>query len=159
MRTGQTFSISNTRQYNILAGMKQRCYNPKNSHYAIYGGRGIDICPEWLGENGALNFYEWSLEHGYDDTMSIDRVDNDKGYSPSNCVWMPCEVNSPGKNLFVKLFYIIHRVPTFEIEYLKRHIEAVPNEKDRQRLLQELAEADRLHHRRRLRGRKRKVST
>ena len=81
--------LAKTRLYHIWKDMKKRCYNPNCKAYKNYGGRGIKICDEWLGkENGFMNFYNWSMANGYNDTLSIDRKDNDKGYSPDNCRWV-----------------------------------------------------------------------
>lgn len=69
-------------------GMLHRCKNPSASHYENYGGRGITVCEEWKGTGGFINFYNWSMENGYADNLTLDRKDNDKGYSPDNCRWI-----------------------------------------------------------------------
>lgn len=79
----------------IYNGMKHRCYNKNNPSYKFYGAKGITICDEWLNdENGFKNFYNWSNANGYYEGLSIDRIDNAKGYSPENCQWMSKQRNS-----------------------------------------------------------------
>lgn len=82
----------------IHKGMVQRCYNPNSKKYHRYGARGIDICDEWMGENGMRSFIEWALSHGYSDDLYIDRIDNDKGYSPNNCRWVTNKENSNNRS-------------------------------------------------------------
>ena len=74
----------------IWEGMKQRCYNPNATRYEEYGGRGIYVCQEWLGntaEEGFLAFKKWAMENGYRDDLSIDRINVDGPYAPYNCQW------------------------------------------------------------------------
>jgi hypothetical protein len=78
--------LSNTRIYNIWKDMRKRCNNPNSSNYKNYGGRGITICDEW--ENNFMSFYNWSMNNGYSDSFSIDRINNDGNYEPSNCRWV-----------------------------------------------------------------------
>ncbi len=70
----------------IFTGMKSRCYNSNNTSYKHYGGRNITVCDEWL--NNRDEFTAWALTEGYDDTLEIDRINNDLGYSPNNCRWV-----------------------------------------------------------------------
>ena len=79
--------LSNTKIGYTWRGMKSRCYNPKNENYKNYGGRGIKVCDEWL--NDFMNFYNWSINNGYKEDLSIDRINSDGNYEPNNCRWIP----------------------------------------------------------------------
>lgn len=90
--------LTNTRLFTILKNMKGRCYNKNDKDYKNYGGRGITICDAWLDkENGMLNFYNWAINNGYSDNLSIDRIDFNGNYSPDNCRWVSVKVQSNNK--------------------------------------------------------------
>lgn len=80
------------RLYWIWQDMKKRCYNPKNKDYKWYGGKGIKVCDDW--KVSYTNFKEWALSNGYADNLTIDRVDSNKDYEPSNCQWITQSENS-----------------------------------------------------------------
>lgn len=101
----KTHGMSETRLYRIYKKMYRRCYKPQTKYYENYGGRGITICPEWLGEHGFENFSKWALSHGYADNLSIDRIDNDKGYSPDNCKWSTAKEQANNTRSTVFLTY------------------------------------------------------
>lgn len=77
--------------FNLWQTMKSRCENPKRENFERYGARGITVCEEW---HEAKNFVEWALNNGYKKGLQLDRIDNDKGYSPDNCRFVTPSENS-----------------------------------------------------------------
>lgn len=86
--------LHKSRINNEYRHMKDRCLNSKSQIYENYGGRGISICDEWLGENGFINFYNWAIKNGYSDKLTLDRINNDGNYEPDNCRWTTKTVQS-----------------------------------------------------------------
>lgn len=81
-----THGASRSRLYNEWQHIKKRCYNPNASNYKFYGGRGITMCNEW--RESFEVFKEWSMAHGYSDSLTLDRIDASKDYTPENCRWV-----------------------------------------------------------------------
>jgi hypothetical protein len=83
--------------------MVARCHRKNTKAYPAYGGRGITVCDEW--KNSFQSFYDWAMENGYNDGLSIDRIDNDKGYSPVNCRWVTMDTQSNNRRSNVTVEY------------------------------------------------------
>jgi hypothetical protein len=86
----------------VYQAMKQRCENPNNINYKHYGGRGIKVCEQWL--SSLIVFYNWAIENGYEEGLSIDRINVNGNYEPDNCQWVKMKIQTRNKrdNVFVE---------------------------------------------------------
>lgn len=89
-----THGMSKTSLFHVWCAMRERCFNPNNRSYKNYGGRGIKVCDEWLVPE---TFFEWAHESGYSEGLTIERIDVNKGYEPSNCRWVPSKEQARNK--------------------------------------------------------------
>lgn len=94
--------MSNCRLYWIWHSMMERCSRKTNSEYKNYGARGISVCEEWKDSS---NFIEWALRNGYEDNLTIDRIDTNGNYCPENCRWADwkTQANNTRRNRFVEI--------------------------------------------------------
>lgn len=95
------------RIYRIWCTMKSRCSNINHPDYQYYGGRGITVCEEW--RLNFMSFKEWSLENGYYDSLTIDRVNNNGNYEPLNCRWATMKEQSINKRKYKKRSVFINK--------------------------------------------------
>lgn len=119
---GKKGGRSNSRLYNIWLHIKARCYKHSDEHFHWYGGRGITMCEEW--KNDFKAFYDWAMSHGYSDELTIDRIDNDGNYEPSNCRWVTRKEQSNNRrsNIPITIEDVTHNIQEWsELTGIKYH--------------------------------------
>lgn len=108
---------------NIWHQMRRRCYDPSADSYKYYGGKGVRICEQWNDDFNA--FYDWSLSHGYESRLTIDRIDSSGNYEPSNCKWstMKEQDNNRSNNIIIEYLGESHTIPEWsEILGIAQHV-------------------------------------
>lgn len=110
IKKATTHGMSGTRIHQEWLTMKYRCLNEKSTRYYRYGGRGITVCDEWL--NDFQTFYDWAMANGYNDTLTIDRIDVNGNYEPSNCRWVDVGVqnNNTCRNHYITYNGVTHTI-------------------------------------------------
>lgn len=98
----KTHGQSGSRLYHIWSNMRSRCYNHKTKAYRNYGGRGISVCKEW---DSFELFYDWAMQSGYEDTLTLDRINVDGDYEPNNCRWTTFAEQQRNKQNTVRVLF------------------------------------------------------
>lgn len=100
--TNRTHNQTNTRLYRTWRHMKDRCFYPKSDRYKNYGARGITVCNEWLNFE---NFYNWAINNGYKENLTLERRNNNGNYEPKNCCWILMKEQAKNKQNSKKYTY------------------------------------------------------
>jgi len=103
IKRNTTHGLAKSPLYHKWLGLKDRCYNPNNKKFHNYGGRGITVCDEW--KDNFLAFHGWSINNGWAKGLEIDRVDNDKEYSPNNCRYITHKNNIRNRGNSIKVSF------------------------------------------------------
>ncbi len=140
----RTHGKSNHNLYIRYRKMKERCYNQNSDKYATYGGRGIEMCEEWLGDFEV--FYDWAMRNGYSKSLQIDRIDTNGNYCPGNCRWVTPKQNGantrPKKGGTSKYKGVSKKINRFVAVFNHKHIGSFVNEIDAAIAFDEVAEAE-----------------
>lgn len=132
----KTHGLSDTRLYGIWTHMIHRCYDEKDISYPNYGGRGIAVCDEW--RNDFESFYRWATKNGYDDKLSIDRLNVNGNYEPTNCKWSTKREQDKNKRTTAFTIYFGKKISILELSEItgikysilnKRHFRGDTNER------------------------------
>ena len=99
------YNLTTSRIYQLYKGMIKRCYNSKSASFKDYGGRGIIVCDEWLQGDGFEMFYKWAITHGYNDILTIDRINVNGNYDPDNCRWVDSKTQANNKRNSINIKY------------------------------------------------------
>ena len=86
-----THGLTHHKIYGVYVNMIERCYNSKNKSFKHYGGRGISVCDDWKNDN--TKFFSWAFASGWQESLQLDRIDNEGNYSPENCRFITHKVN------------------------------------------------------------------
>lgn len=95
--------MSKTRIFSTWCKMRSRCRNASPKDYKSYQAKGISVCKEW--DNDFMCFYQWAMNNGYSEELTIDRIDNNKGYSPDNCRWTTNTEQQRNKTTNIRVVY------------------------------------------------------
>ena len=123
MKHGDRPKGKKIRLYNIWSHMCERCNNHNFVYFNQYGGRGISVCAEWLGNYDV--FRSWALSNGYKDDLTLDRIDNDGDSTPENCRWVTPKEQANNRHSNRMLYFNgeMHNIATWsEITGLPRHV-------------------------------------
>lgn len=130
-RMAAGYKVGGTRLYEIWQGMKGRCYDEHDARYDRYGGRGITVCALW--KDNFIAFRDWALSNGYQENLTIDRIDNDGDYCPENCRWSTVkeQCNNRSTNINIKIGNVTKTLmqwcEIFELDYKKTYARYIRN--------------------------------
>lgn len=114
VKRNTTHGLTNTRLFKIWQGILNRCNNVHSKFYYRYGGRGIKVCDEW--KDNFMSFYNWSMENGYKDDLTIDRIEVNGDYEPNNCQWTTRKEQARNTSRNIKILVDGQELTTWEIE-------------------------------------------